>query len=137
MESTYAVIDTQQTPLITIRFTGHAANDESFQQYLDDLEGLYEAQQPIFLIFNAEKAVLPKLKHQQQQAQWLKEKEDLMRAYCCGTAYVIQSAVIRWVLKAIFALQAQPVPYAIVDTQEAAEAWAEEQLTKVVTSTSK
>lgn len=127
MESTYAVIDTQQTPLITIRFTGHAATDESFQQYLDDLESLYGAKQPISLIFNAEKAVLPKLKHQQQQAQWLKEKEDLMRAYCCGTAYVIQSA----------ALQAQPVPYAIVDTQEAAEAWAEEQLTKVVTSTSK
>ncbi|NRB46097.1 MAG: STAS/SEC14 domain-containing protein [Saprospiraceae bacterium] len=128
MRNAYADIENKQTPLITIRFTGHAATDESFQQYLDDLESLYDAQQPISLIFNAEKAVLPKFKHQQKQAQWLKDKEALMRAYCRGTAYVIQSTVIRWVLKAIFALQAQPVPYAIVDTQQAAETWAQNQL---------
>ena len=128
MRNAYADIENKQTPLITIRFTGHAATDESFQQYLDDLESLYDAQQPISLIFNAEKAVLPKFKHQQKQAQWLKDKEALMRAYWRGTAYVIQSTVIRWVLKAIFALQAQPVPYAIVDTQQAAETWAQNQL---------
>ncbi len=128
MRNAYAAIENKQRPLITIRFTGQAATDESFQQYLNDLESLYDAKQPISLIFNAEKAVLPKFKHQQQQAQWLKDKEALMRTYCRGTAYVIQSAVIRWVLKAIFALQAQPVPYAIVDTQQAAEAWAEDQL---------
>lgn len=128
MRNAYAAIEDKHTSLVTIRFTGHAATDESFRQYLDELESLYDARQPISLIFNAEKAVLPKLKHQQQQAQWLKDKEALMRRYCRGTAYVIQSAVIRWVLKAIFTLQAQPVPYAIVDTQQAAEAWAKNQL---------
>ena len=95
MGNTYATFENKGTSIITIRFTGNAATDERFQQYLDELESLYGAEQPISLIFNAEQAVLPKLKHQQQQAQWLKDKETLMRTYCCGTAYVIQSAVIR------------------------------------------
>ncbi len=34
MGNAYAVIENKQSPVITIRFTGEGATDESFQQYL-------------------------------------------------------------------------------------------------------
>ncbi len=131
MSIPYAKLENEDTAVITVRFTGNSANDDNFRDYLDKVESLYDREQPISLIFNAEKAVFPKFKYQQRQARWLIEKEGLMRKYCRGTAYVIQQSIIRWALKAIFSLQTQPVPYTIVETQQAAEQWAKEQLAKV------
>ena len=41
------------------------------------------------------------------------ENRGLMQDYCQGTAYVIPNKVIRAVLRVIFSLQKQPVPYKI------------------------
>ena len=128
MSAPYAIINDQDAPVITVSFTGNQATDENFAKYLDQIEFLYTRQAQICLIFNAEKAVLPNRKYLQQQAIWLKEKEQLMRKYCRGTAYVIQTPMIRWALKAIFSLQTQPVAYTVVKTQHAAEEWARKQM---------
>ncbi|WP_245531131.1 hypothetical protein [Belliella baltica] len=62
------------------------------------------------------------------QADWLKENKNLMEDYCCGTAYVISNLAIRAILKMIFSIQKQPVPYKIFEKQEDAVAWSTEQL---------
>jgi hypothetical protein len=64
------------------------------------------------------------------QADWLKKNEGLMKTYCSGTAYVIANTLVRNVLKAIFAIQKQPVPFAIFSTLEEASSWARQQLDK-------
>lgn len=124
----YASIDDSSFPIVTIKFTGEGADDQNFQQYLDDVRVLYDRKERLALIFDARHASLPGLKYQKMQAQWLKDYESLMQSYCAGTAYIIKNPLIRSVLKAIFSFQKQPVPYSVLASQEEAEAWAQKRL---------
>ena len=119
----YATIDSTQFPLILVRFTGEKATDENFPLYLQEVEAVYDRKNKIGILFDATEATLPGLKYQKMQAQWLKDNKSLMQNYCVGTAYVIPNLVIRNVLKAIFALQNQPVPYRICRDVSEAEEW--------------
>ncbi len=124
----YTQLDESSFPIVTVRFTGESATDENFQAYLDEVKSVYDRKAALVLIFDARKAVLPGLKQQKIQAQWLKDHDQMMRTYCKGTAYVINHRMIRTVLRAIFSFQAQPVPYIVVGTVEEAADWAKEQL---------
>ncbi|MDR9441143.1 MAG: STAS/SEC14 domain-containing protein [Schleiferiaceae bacterium] len=128
MEKKYAEISFDEHPVVKITFTGQAANDENFAQYLDDVERAYARNLPIALIFDATRATIPGFKYQQWQAQWLKDYEEMMKKHCTGTAYIIPNLVIRNLLKAIFALQAQPVPYKIFPSLDEGRRWALSQL---------
>ena len=124
----YATIDTGTFPLVKVVFTGAAATQENFPVYLNEVRQCYDSEQPLAIIFDATKAVLPGIPYQKMQAQWLKDHEQLMKNYCKGTAYVIPNLIIRNVLKAIFTLQKQPVPYAVCSTYTEAHTWATQQL---------
>jgi hypothetical protein len=124
----YATIDESTFPIVTVRFTGEGADDQNFQQYLDDVRALYDREERLALVFDARHASLPALKYQKMQAQWLKKNEALMQSYCAGTAYIIKNPIIRSVLRAIFSFQQQPVPYAVLGSREEAEAWVEERI---------
>lgn len=121
--SKYAVIDKNDLSLVTITFTGNKPTDASFNEYLDELESSYDDRKPLAMIFDATKAVTPKLKYQKLQAQWLDTHWLLIKNYCKGTAYVIPSAPIRMVLKMILSFQNQPVPYKVFSKMEGAVEW--------------
>ncbi len=124
----YATFDESHLPVVTITFTGESATEENFRRYLEQTRQLYARKEPLALIFDATHAGFPGLRFQKMQADWLAENESLMKDYCRGAAYVISSALIRTVLKGIFALQAQPVPYIVVGSVEEAGQWAEERV---------
>ncbi len=121
--SKYAVIDKSDLSHVTVTFTGSKPTDESFDNYLDELESCYDDRKPLAMVFDATKAVTPKLKYQKLQAQWLDEHWLLLKNYCKGTAYVIPSAPIRLVLKMILSFQNQPVPYKVFPKTEEAIEW--------------
>ncbi len=124
----YATFDDSRFPVVFVRFTGATATDENFQAYLDQLHGAYQRRQPFTYLFDATDASLPGFKYQKMQADWLKKNEQLMKEYCQGTAYVIPSAMVRTILRGIFSLQKQPVPYAILPGKEEATEWCEERM---------
>lgn len=124
----YADISISEFPTIKVTFTGEAAQANNFPLYLDEVKQSYDLQNKVALIFDATKAVLPNISYQQMQAQWLKDNTQMMKDFCVGTAYVIPNLVIRNVLKAIFAFQAQPVPYLVCSSQAEAESWVKQQL---------
>jgi hypothetical protein len=126
----YATVDSSSKPIITVTFTGEKSTDENFQQYLDELESCYDDRQQLAIMFDASKAVIPKLSHQRKQALWLSQHWKLMKNYCLGTAYVIPSTAIRTVLKMIFSFQNQPVPYKVFSNIEEAENWIEDLISK-------
>lgn len=106
-----------------IRFTGNKSTDENFQAYLNQTKACYRSEKKLAIIFDATKATVPSFSHQKMQADWLKENKALMQEFCLGTAYVIPSSAIRLILKAIFSLQKQPVPYQIFETEKEAREW--------------
>jgi hypothetical protein len=126
----YTLFDERDFPLVIITFTGNKPTEANFKDYLDKTYHLYDRKQDLALIFDATHAPLPGYKYQKMQADWLKKNEGLMKTYCSGTAYVIANALVRNVLKAIFAIQKQPVPFAIFSTLEEASSWARQQLDK-------
>lgn len=119
----YATIDDSNFPEVLVTFTGAKATDENFPQYMQEVKDQYERQERLAIIFDATGATTPGMKYQKQQADWLRENEQLMKDYCRGTAYVIPNPIIRTVLKGIFAFQKQPVPYNIVKSLEEARSW--------------
>jgi hypothetical protein len=119
----YATIDESEFPLIRIRFTGEKSTDENFQLYLAQTRNCYRHKKKLAIIFDAREAGIPALSHQRMQADWLRENRGLMQDYCQGTAYVIPNKVIRAVLRVIFSLQKQPVPYKIFEKEAEAEKW--------------
>jgi hypothetical protein len=124
----YAQVDSSEFPLIRVQFTGEKATDENFPLYLKEVEATYDRENRIGILFDATHATFPGLKYQNMQAQWLKDNQQLMQKYCAGTAYVIPNTLIRNVLKAIFALQKQPVPYRVFGEVSEAEEWLQVQL---------
>jgi len=126
--SAYTVFDDREFPLVIISFTGNKPTEANFSEYLDKTFHLYDRQENLVLIFDATHARVPGFKYQKMQADWLKQHEALMKKYCRGTAYVIANSLVRNVLKAIFALQKQPVPYTIVSDLREARSWAQNKL---------
>lgn len=124
----YATVDSTEFPLIRVQFTGEKATDENFPVYLKEVEATYDRKNRIGILFDATHATFPGLKYQKMQAQWLKDNQQLMQKYCAGTAYVIPNTLIRNVLKAIFALQKQPVPYRVCGEVSEAGEWLGTQL---------
>ncbi len=124
----YADFDIKDFPIVLVRFTGEASTDENFREYLDRLTDIYLKKEPFSIVFDATKAALPSLRHQKMQAYWLRNNKELVQTYCKGTAYVILKSTTRAVLRLIFAIYPQPVPYKVVITEEDGREWATDQL---------
>ena len=124
----YAEIDSSNHPNIKVVFTGEQANDDNFPFYMQQVKAVYEQQKKVAILFDASNAVMPALKYQKMQGDWLKENEQLMKDYCLGTAYIIPNLIIRNVLKAIFTFQKQPVDYLVCKTLNEAQIWTNEKL---------
>jgi len=124
----YADFDTTEFPIVFIRFTGEPSTDQNFQEYLNGLDALYEREELFAIVFDATEAAIPSLRHQKMQAYWLRNNTELVKSYCKGTAYIILKSTTRAILKLIFAITPQPVPYKIVVTEKDGRNWALSQL---------
>jgi hypothetical protein len=127
----YATIDATDSPKIKITFTGNQATKENFTLYLEEIKQIYDLKEQVVLIFDATDAVLPGINYQIMQANWLKKNKELMINYCLGTVYIIQSAIIRNILKAIFAIQKQPVDYIVCKNETEANDWINKKIDKL------
>ena len=124
----YAIIETKEFPIVNVTFTGENANDDNFILFLEEVKQSYDLQNKIALIFDATNAIVPAFKYQKMQANWLKDNQQMIKDFCVGTAYVIPNIIIRSVLKAIFAIQSQPVPFLVCSNITEAENWVKIQL---------
>ncbi|MEL7530021.1 MAG: STAS/SEC14 domain-containing protein [Bacteroidota bacterium] len=120
----YAHFDRNTFPLIIIRFTGEKETPENFAAYLAGLYANYERKEAFALVFDATQAPTPNPVYQQKQAKWMKEHEALIKTYCRGVAYVMPNGLLRGVLKMIFSLQKNPVPFKVMSNLEEGRKWA-------------
>lgn len=116
-------IDEGRFPLVTVTFVGDVSNDE-FKAYLERLDRLLARGEPNAMVMDARRSARSPAIQRKLQADWIKEREALLRRLSCGTAFVITSPLVRGVLTAILWLQPMPQPHTVVATPEEAEAWA-------------
>ena len=122
----YAIFNRSAFPLIVVSFTGENETPDNFKEYLNGLLKNYEAKKPFSLVFDATKASTPNIKYQKLQAMWMKEHDSLVKEYCRCVAYVVPSVLLRGVLKTIFRLQKNPVPFKVFSNLDDAKNWARE-----------
>lgn len=113
-------------PLAEVRFHGNL-DDADFDRYLDFLDRAHHRGERWLLLLDASAVRGVKAQHRSKMAKFLHEREQLARAYCMGTAFVITSPLVRGTITALFWLQKQPTPYTIVGNRQQALSWLDRQ----------
>ena len=66
--------------------------------------------------------------HRIKIGNWMKNNKDIVAKNGLAAAFVTKSLLHKMLMKAIFAIQPMPMPHAVFNDYEAAEAWLQEQL---------
>ncbi len=115
-------IDRGEFPMVVVRYRG-APTLAEFQSYLAALEELYRGGRSFGLVFDSSGGDSPPAMHRKLQADFMAKHERLIRALNMGTAFVIDSVVLRGALTAILWLQPLPCPHFICGEVEEARRW--------------
>lgn len=121
--------DDSRWPLVEVAFKGNLRDDD-FDGYLTFLERCHSRRQTWALLLDGTSVRGVSALQRKRMADFLHEHEALARRHCAGTAFVIDSPLLRGTLTAIFWFQKQPTPYVVVARREQAVAWLQEQVAK-------
>jgi hypothetical protein len=116
-------LDRSQFPLVIVRFRGEFAENE-FETYLEQLHEVYAQKKRFALILDSIGGAAPTAKQRKLQADWIRERADLIREYNVGTAFVLDSVLLRGSLTAILWLQPLPCPHLVCAEISEAISWA-------------
>ncbi|HEX9105168.1 MAG TPA: hypothetical protein VF997_23315 [Polyangia bacterium] len=122
-------IDEGAWPLVIFRFRGQASMEE-LNTYLARQDVLLARKEPMLSLVLAQEAKLWETPVLRRQADWIKQNQELLRRYSLGAALVIQSPIVRGMLKAILWIQPMPQPHAVFPTVEGALRWLREQVAR-------
>jgi hypothetical protein len=120
-------IDDRLWPLVIFRFRFRPSMDE-LERYLARQEEMLARKQPMISLVQAEQAKLWETPVLRRQAEWIKDHEALLRQYSLGVAMVMQSPIVRGMLKAILWIQPMPQPYTVCSTVEEGLRWLRERV---------
>lgn len=115
-------LDISQLPLATVRWEG-VCSDEEVSAYLTEMTALVKRPGRRALVYDAREAALPTATQRSLQGNWLKEHQLRIRANTVGTAFVIQSAIVRGGLTAVFWIQGLSSEHLVCATLGEALAW--------------
>jgi hypothetical protein len=114
--------DDRHWPLVIVTFRG-AAPRPVFDAYLQRMEDyLARAERHCYLLDAREGAMLG---HPERSAQgeWLKRHSAELERWSVGTGLVVRSAAVRFVLSAIYLIQAPLTPTETFNTVDDAHRW--------------
>ena len=115
-------IDRSEFPLVVVRYRGAPTNVE-FASYLESLGELYRGGRPFGMVFDSVGGESPPATHRKLQADFMLKYANAIRALNVGTAFVIDSVVLRGALTAILWLQPLPCPHFVCAEVDDARRW--------------
>lgn len=120
-------IDLRRMPLVVVTWEGTCTDDE-VEQYLTMMTEVVMRPDRRAVIYDASKAMLPSATQRRMQGVWLKEHESRIRYKTVGTAFVINSSIIRGGLTAVFWIQGLATQQLVCATLPEALSWAQQRL---------
>jgi hypothetical protein len=115
-------IDDRYWPLVLYRFSG-AVSLAELEDYLVRQDEMLARKQMTGSIVMTEHVKMWDTPVLRRQAQWIKANEALLRRYSVGVALMIQSPLVRGMLKALLWIQPMPQPYIVVATADEGLKW--------------
>ncbi len=123
-----SVVSEEQWPIIVIRPPAEYDND-IHDQYLKYLGSIYERRKEKYaVVIDARKCSRPNSIQRKEENAFRTKYEDHVKQFCCGTAFVIQSAVMAGVITAIFWLKQPDTKHRSFSDIDAAFEWVKKQL---------
>ncbi len=115
-------LDDKHWPLVLVTFEGSAAKP-AFDRYLAQMERyLARGERHGYLLDGREGAMMAP-EERTAQGAWLKRNKVELKRHSVATALVLRSAAVRFVLTAIYLIQAPVVPTETFGTVDEAHAW--------------
>ncbi len=127
----YVAIDKSKFPVIALQFGNFEPSAQQFEEYLDEMQKLYESEEKYVIIFDSSKSQYLSTENRIKQGVWMKKNDALTKEKVLGLAFVVPSIMIRMLLNAIFLIQKPSVDYKVCTKMEEAVEWAEEKVASV------
>lgn len=114
--------------VIVVRYDGRPT-DEVFDAYLERYTELATRGVPYTAVYSTlSSSRIPLGGQARRQAAWMKRHQPIIREYCKGLAFSLNSPVMRGVFRGILALQPLAAEHVVVDNEALALAWAKGRL---------
>ena len=124
-------VDETAWPLIGIRYEGDI-DEREFADLLHHLTGCFERARDqgsrIGLLYDSRRGRSASALIRKMQADWQRDNGPLLGRYGAGVAFVIDSPLVRGLLRAIMWMSRIPSPYVVTATRAEAEEWLESRL---------
>jgi hypothetical protein len=122
-------VDERAWPLVVFRFRGQVSLEE-LNVYLARQDVLLARNELTVQLVLAQETKLWETPVLRRQAEWIKINRDVLGRHSLGVALVIDSPIVRGMLKAILWIQPMPLPHAVFRTVEEALRWLRERVTE-------
>jgi len=126
----YFSINTDNFPYMYVKHEAKQPTEQEFEEYMEHVGKIFLQNQPYAIILNLAKTGYLKTKYRIQVANWFKKNQPHVSKFCRGTAHITDSAVHKFLLQGIFAIQKPPYEYIVVKEEEKAYQWLAKQLEK-------
>lgn len=114
--------DDSRWPLVVCALSG-VSTDADIDEYIRTHEAAVARHDPHFVIVDARRGQAMSATHRRRIADWVSLREDDLRVYRIGLAFVAPSNLLRTVLTAIYWVRPPPYPTKALSTIFEAECW--------------
>ncbi len=119
--------DLSQWPIVIHRSEG-AMGPEDTDVFIARLDAVLARAERYVTIFDSSKLSSSKFGDHSRIVGWLKANDKRLRQFSVGTAVVLESAALRFVISSVLLVYSPPTPIKVFPTLASALAWAKAQL---------
>ena len=120
-------IDTKQWPIVVHSVDG-VLTDAELDAYIAQADTILARKVPHVTVLDASRSGLTTPAVRARAAAWQKAHHEELKQYCRGTAYVVPSSVLRFVVMSLLLLTQLPTPFTTCETLDEALAWGKKRL---------
>lgn len=120
-------IEDSAWPIVTLRIRGSISGEEE-DRFIGASVAFPDRRERYVAVIDLLEAKTPSGRFVREQAAAMGKRDEALATYCAGMAFVIDSAMLRGGLRAIFHFHRPSSPHVVVMTVEEAYRWAESKL---------
>lgn len=123
-------LDATNWPILHFKFAGRLDQAEA-DRYFADGTALVTGGKPYVCVMDGTDMLTPQVEFVRRQAKWMDEHRVNMQQVNLGVAFILPSALIRGLVRAIVHYQDLPVPHVSFPDSASAWQWAERRASSI------
>jgi hypothetical protein len=116
-------VETAQWPIAVYAMEG-AVTEEMLEGFLSEADAVLARNEPFVAIMDGSRAASTPAFVRQRSVEWQRANAAQLKAYCLGTAFVLSSAIQRFITMTVMMIVPLPMPVRIFETRKDALEWA-------------